>query len=496
MTPKRVLLAGAGTAGRMTLDEIRRHPQAGLEPVGFLDDDPALAGARVAGLPVLGRLDALVDVVRAERVGEVLIAIPTARGPVVRQLVALCARAHVPSRIVPGLMEIIRGDVHFEHIRPVRPEDLLGREVVEIVAEPVARVLHGRRVLVTGAGGSIGQELCRQMARFAPAHLLLLGRGENSIFEIEAELRDTCPGLAVESVIADIRDEGAMGRLAARARPEIVFHAAAHKHVPFMERFPSEAILNNVWGTLQVVRLAQAAGAARLVFISTDKAVHPRSVMGASKRLAEHLLQSLQQQGTDGATRLMAVRFGNVLSSRGSVVPLFQAQLRRGVPLTVTHPEATRYFMTIREACLLVLQASALGQGGEVFMLHMGEAVKIVELARDVVALSGFDPDAVPITFTGLRPGEKLHEELWAESDEALPSPHPRIVVARLGTLRVPDVLAEVHDLTERARRGDDAGIRRRLAEILPDYEAAARDGTRQGGTSDADRGAPEAGDR
>jgi FlaA1/EpsC-like NDP-sugar epimerase len=469
MATKRVLIAGAGTAGRMVVEEIRRHVESELLPVGFLDDDRQLAGATVLGLPVLGPLAALAGVVAAHQIAEVLIAIPSAHGALVRQLIGACAKARVPSRIVPGLMEIIRGDVHLEQIRPLRPEDLLGREVVEFVPGPVAAVLGGRRVLVTGAGGSIGQELCRQIARFEPERLLLLGRGENSIFDIEHELRDLLPALALESVIADVRDSEAMARIIGRVRPQVVFHAAAHKHVPYMERFASEAVLNNVWGTLQVVTAAQRAGVERLVFISTDKAVRPRSVMGASKRLAEHLLQALHAAG--GPTRLMAVRFGNVLASRGSVVPLFQAQLRRGVPLTVTHPDATRYFMTIREACLLVLQASALGQGGEVFMLHMGQAVRILDLARDVIALSGFDPDSVPIQFTGLRPGEKLHEELHAASDADLPPPHPQIHVARLGPLAVPDVVAAAQDLTALARRGEDAAIRARLAAILPDYE-------------------------
>jgi FlaA1/EpsC-like NDP-sugar epimerase len=471
MTSNRVLLAGAGTAGRMALDEIRRHPEAGLEPVGFLDDDAALQGTQVAGLPVLGRLDALVDVVRAHQVREVLIAIPSARGEVIRRLVGACARARVGSRIVPGLLEIIRGDVHFEQIRQVHPEDLLGREVVDFIAAPVREVLAGKRVLVTGAGGSIGQELCRQIARLQPASLLLLGRGENSIFEIEHELRDLHPDLALEGIIADVRDADMLMRVAERTRPQVVFHAAAHKHVPYMERTPVEAVLNNVWGTLSVVRMAEAAGSERLVFISTDKAVRPRSVMGASKRLAEHVLQSLNAAGSP--VRLLTVRFGNVLGSRGSVVPLFQAQLRRGVPLKVTHPDATRYFMTIREACLLVLQASALGTGGEVFMLRMGEAVRILELARDLIALSGFDPERVPIEFTGLRPGEKLHEELHAETDAALPSPHPRIVVARLGSLPVANVLEAVHELILQARGGDEAGVRARLLALLPDAHAA-----------------------
>jgi FlaA1/EpsC-like NDP-sugar epimerase len=469
MAPKRILIAGAGTAGRMAQDEIRRHPESALEPVGFLDDDPSLIGTLVGGLPVLGALDALPQVVRDVAVDEVLIAIPSAHGAVIRRLVALAARARVPSRIVPGMMEIIRGDVHFEQIRPVRPEDLLGREVVEFQAEPVQAVLAGRRVLVTGAGGSIGQELCRQIARFGPERLALVGRGENSIFEIEAELRDLHPDLAVDGIIADVRDAAGMTRLAGRLRPQVVFHAAAHKHVPYMERFPCEAVLNNVWGTEQVVGMAQAAGAERLVFISTDKAVRPRSVMGATKRLAEHLLQALH--GAGGPTRLMAVRFGNVLGSRGSVVPLFQAQLRRGAALRVTHPDATRYFMTIREACLLVLQASALGRGGEVFTLKMGQAVKILDLARDLVALSGFDPESVPIVFSGLRPGEKLHEELVADGESALPSPHPHILLAKLGPLPVADLQSAAHALIDLARRGDDTGVRRALAALLPDYE-------------------------
>lgn len=453
----------------MAVQQIRLHAHSGLEPVAFLDDATELQGTQVEGLPVLGKLEALVEMVQANQIDEVLIAIPSARGPVIRELITLCGQSRIPSRIVPGIMEIIEGDVHFEQIRPVAPEDLLGREVVELEQEPVREVLTGRRVLVTGAGGSIGQELCRQIARFEPAELQILGRGENSIFEIDRELQDIFPKLTVQSVIADIRDEKRMQRLANSLQPEVVFHAAAHKHVPYMESFPSEAVLNNIWGTLQTIRLAQAAGAQRLVFISTDKAVRPRSLMGASKRFAEHLLQVLQAEVPE--TLLMAVRFGNVLASRGSVVPLFQAQLRRGVPLTVTHRDATRYFMTIREACLLVLQASTLGKGGDVFTLNMGEAVRILDLARNVVALSGFDPKEVSIQFTGLRPGEKLHEELTADSDTALPSAHPQILMARLGELNVSNVVAEAEDLSMRARQGDEEGLHQRLQEILPDYQ-------------------------
>ena len=468
MKRKRILIAGAGTAGQMAVQQIRLHAESGFDPVAFLDDGSALQGTVVAGLPVLGKLDALVEVVRDNQIDEVLIAIPTARGPLIRQLITLCGRSRIASRIVPGLMEIIKGDVHFEQIRPVAPEDLLGREVVELEHDRVREVLNGRRILVTGAGGSIGQELCRQIAPFAPAELQILGRGENSIFEIDRELQDLFPRQTVRTVIADIRDEKRLQRLAATLRPEVIFHAAAHKHVPYMESFPSEAVLNNIWGTLQVVRMAQTAHSQRLVFISTDKAVRPRSVMGASKRFAEHMLQAMQAEMPD--TRLMAVRFGNVLASRGSVVPLFQAQLRRGVPLTVTHPDVTRYFMTIREACLLVLQASALGKGGEVFILKMGEAVRILDLARNLIALSGFDPEQVRIDFTGLRPGEKLHEELHADSDEAIASEHPRIDMARLGEWSVPDAVQEALALAQCAREGDERGVSERLQQILPDF--------------------------
>jgi FlaA1/EpsC-like NDP-sugar epimerase len=466
---KRVLLAGAGTAARMAVEQVREHPEAGLEPIGFLDDDPSLRDTEILGLPVLGGLDALVQTVRQHRVDDVLIAIPTAHGSVIRRLVSACGQAQVASRIVPGIMEIIRGDVHFEHIRPVRPEDLLVREVVELDDAAIAASLLGKRVMVTGAGGSIGQELCRRIAPFQPHEVVLLGRGENSVFEIDNELRDTYPGLRVEPQITDIRDADAVRRVVGARQPDVIFHAAAHKHVHYMERFPCEAVLNNVWGTLQVLRAAQEAGSERFVFISTDKAVRPSSVMGASKRFTEHVLQAIHAAGS--TTCIIAVRFGNVLASRGSVVTLFQAQLRRGVPLTVTHPEATRFFMTVREACLLVLQAASLGRGGEVFTLNMGEAVHIGELARDLVALSGFDPDRVEIRYTGLRPGEKLHEELHADTDSALPSPHPQLLVAKLGALRVDDALAAAADLTAHAQRGDGAAVRATLAAALGDYE-------------------------
>jgi len=466
---KRVLLAGAGTAARMAVEQVREHPEAGLEPVGFLDDDPSLHGTVLLGLPVLGGLTELVETVRQQRIDQVLIAIPTARGALIRRLVTACAQARVTSRIVPGILEIIRGDVHFDQIRPVRPEDLLGREVVEPDEEPIASSLRDRCVLITGAGGSIGQELCRRAASYRPRQVVLLGRGENSVFEIEHELRDTYPELAIEPQIVDIRDPSALRRVFTTYRPDVAFHAAAHKHVHYMERFPSEAVLNNVWGTLQVVRAAQEVGTERFVFISTDKAVRPRSVMGASKRLTEHVLQAIHAVGS--STRLIAVRFGNVLASRGSVVTLFQAQLRRGVPLTVTHPDATRFFMTVREACLLVLQAAAMGVGGEVFTLDMGEAVRIGELARDLVALSGFDPEQVEIKYTGLRPGEKLHEELHAETDASLPSPYPHLRVAQLGALQVEDALAAVDALIVLARDGDDVGVRRALVATLGDYE-------------------------
>ena len=470
---KRLIIVGAGEAGRMLAREVANRARGQFEMAGFLDDAPGLTGTSVDGFPVLGATSELPAVVSRERADAVLIAVPSAGREFVRRIVALCRDASVPYRIAPGLLEIIKGPVHLEQIRDVRPEDLLGRETVEFDEAEIASFLKGRVVLVTGAGGSIGSEICRQVARFELKRLVLLGRGENQIFEIEREMRAAHPRLAVMPAIIDVRDGDALGRVFDDVRPEIVYHAAAHKHVHYMEAFPSEAVKNNIAGTLNVIEAARAAGAARVVMLSTDKAAGPQGIMGATKRIAEFVMAS---RNTPGGPRLITVRFGNVLASRGSVVPLFVTQIHAGGPVTVSHEDATRFFMSIKEACMLVVQASLMGEGGEIFILKMGEPIRIAELARDLIALHGLRPGTdVKIEYTGLRPGEKLHESLVAAGEQAVASRHPQILRA---TSRVPagvDVDAVVAELARLAAAGDDDAIRAELARVIPDADFPAR---------------------
>jgi FlaA1/EpsC-like NDP-sugar epimerase len=383
-------------------------------------------------------------------------------------MVSLCRDAGTPYRIAPGLLEIVKGPVRLEQIRDVRPEDLLGRETAEFDEAEIGAFLSGKTVMVTGAGGSIGSEICRQVARFNVERLVLLGRGENQVYEIERELRERHPERDVVPAIIDVRDAHALKRTMVSFHPEIVYHAAAHKHVHYMEAFPAEAVKNNILGTLNVIDAAAAAGAARVVMLSTDKAVDPRGVMGATKRFAEYLMAA---RNTDTAgLRLVSVRFGNVLASRGSVVPLFVAQIRAGGPVTVSHEDATRYFMSIKEACVLVVQASLLGSGGEIFILKMGEPIRISELARDLIALHGLRAGSdIRIEWTGLRPGEKLHEALVAAGESAEPSPHPHILRAWPVLPEGVDVFESLARLTRLAVDDDGRGIRAELERVIPD---------------------------
>ncbi|MGE5553665.1 MAG: polysaccharide biosynthesis protein [Betaproteobacteria bacterium] len=421
---KRLLIIGAGDAGAMALREIQHATT--WQVVGFIDDDLRKRGHLVGGVPVLGGRESIPEAVKAKEVDEILIAMPSASRQTMRELFATAQKTGRPVRTLPALYELINGRVTVNQIREVQIEDLLGREPVETDIGAIAAYLSGRTVLVTGAGGSIGSELCRQIARYRPGRLILLGHGENSIFSIEQELRTTQPHLRLESAIADIRDGAKIDRLFAVWKPQVVFHAAAHKHVPLMEANPDEAVTNNVLGTRNLVEAADRTGAERFVMISTDKAVRPTSMMGCSKRVAEMIVQRANDHSR---TRFVAVRFGNVLGSRGSVIPLFKKQIAAGGPVTVTHPEMRRYFMTIPEAVQLVIQAGALGEGGEIFLLNMGEPVRILDLARDLIRLSGLEPDVdIPIVFSGPRPGEKLFEELHAEGEEVLPTSHPKIV--------------------------------------------------------------------
>jgi len=430
---RRVLIAGAGDAGAMVARELKHRNGNGTghnyNPVGFIDDDRGKQGQQILGLPILGARGDLFYLADRHAIEEVIIAMPSAPGRVVREIVNTCRELDVAVKTLPGISELIDGRVTVNSIREVHVEDLLRRDPVAVDLQEIATYLRGRTVLVTGAGGSIGSELCRQVVRFEPACLVLLGHDENPIFEIEHELGHKHPALRLETTIADIKDRAKINSVFNWYRPQIVFHAAAHKHVPLMEANPEEAVSNNIIGTRNVAEAADRVGSFAFVLISTDKTVNPTSVMGASKRVAEMFIQTLAGRSR---TRFAAVRFGNVLGSRGSVLPTFKEQIAHGGPVEVTHPEMTRYFMTIPEAVQLVIQAGAMAQGGEIFVLDMGEPVKILDLAEDLIRLSGFEPySEIDIRVTGIRPGEKLFEEILTPEEGTTATKHSQIYVAR-----------------------------------------------------------------
>lgn len=469
--PRRVLIVGAGSAGGLVARELLAHPSAGLLPVGFLDDATTKQGLRLQGLPVLGVLEELAEIVQSHGVDEVIIAMPSAPGSAIRKVLERARVAKVPARTVPSVREILSGRVRVTNLRPVQIQDLLRREPVQTDLEQVRELVRGKTVLVTGAGGSIGSELCRQVAEFGPARLVLLGHGENSIFLVHNELMGRCPPGTVVPVIADIRDRTRMFDVLTRYRPEIVFHAAAHKHVPLMEWNVVEAVTNNVQGTRNVIDAAAECGTERFVLVSTDKAVRPTSVMGATKRVAEQLVQDAAlAHGRD----FISVRFGNVLGSRGSAVPAFLKQIEAGGPLTVTHPEMRRFFMTIPEAVQLVLQAAVLGRGGDVLVLDMGDPIRIVDLARDLIRLSGLEEGRdIEIKFTGVRPGEKLYEELFFGAEMAAPTTHEKVLRARHVSLP-PDLSTATERLLAEAGGGaSEQVLRKRLEHLVPDFQPA-----------------------
>jgi FlaA1/EpsC-like NDP-sugar epimerase len=426
----RVLIVGAGDAGAMVLRDIVRNPSLGLEPVAILDDDPRKVGLELNGVPVRGTRASIPSLVAGLRVDQVLLAIPSATSELIRDVAALCEEAEVMLRVLPSVREVVGGRVSARDIRDLRIEDLLGRLQVQTDLEAVAGIIRGRRVLVLGAGGSIGSEIARQVASYEPSALALLDHDETHLHDL---LEDLDGAEGVDGTLVDIRDRDRLMATFMHHRPEVVFHAAAHKHVPLMERHPEEAVLTNVIGTANAVDAAVATGAERFVMISTDKAVRPTTVMGASKWLAEQLVRSVG----NGDCVFCAVRFGNVLGSRGSVIPTFLRQIARGGPVTVTDASMARYFMSVHESVQLVLQAAAISQGGEVLTLDMGEPVNILALAHKIIRLSGRVPNRdVPITIVGVRPGEKLVEDVVDPAEEPLPSSHPAIVVSRPG---IPD---------------------------------------------------------
>lgn len=424
---RKAIIIGAGDCGVLIAKEIMNNPNADLQIVGFIDDDAVKLKTRVFGIPVLGDRNSIGVIVEATNAEEIIIAMPSVGKDQVSEIIELCKETTAKTKIIPGLSDLITGKVSVTSLRDVDVEDLLGREPVRPDLNGIAEYVEDKIVLVTGAGGSIGSELSRQIASFSPKKLLLLGHGENSIYSIEMELRFNYPSLQLETIIADIQDRSRIDEVFRLHNPRVVFHAAAHKHVPLMERNPAEAVKNNVFGTRNVADAADKYQVERFVLISSDKAVNPSSIMGATKRMAEMYIQTLDASSN---TKFVAVRFGNVLGSRGSVIPRFRDQIMNGGPVTVTHPDMVRYFMTIPEAVQLVIQAGAFAQGGEIFVLDMGAPVKILNLAEDVIRLSGYEPyKDIDIAFTGMREGEKLFEELLLNEEEITKTKHNRIFV-------------------------------------------------------------------
>ncbi len=465
---KRFLIVGAGDAGEALLREMTRIRADEYHVVGFIDDDPLKQDMRIHGVSVLGTVDELPRICADEKIDEIGIAMPSATHKQLRRVVQVCQGAKIRFRTVPSITDIASGKLRVSQIRDVDINDLLGREVVQLDLAQIEQFLKNKVVLVTGAGGSIGSEMCRQVCHFEPKLLLLVEQAENPLFFIERELRRNFSGVSLEAVVCDITDRPRLEAIFAQHRPDVVIHAAAHKHVPLMETNAGEAVKNNVMGTMAVADAADAQGAEHFVMISTDKAVNPTSVMGSTKRVAEMYIQDLNQTSK---THFVTVRFGNVLGSNGSVVPIFKNQIAAGGPVTVTHPEMRRYFMTIPEASQLVLQAATMGQGGEIFVLDMGEPVKIVDLARELITLSGFRPgEDIEIAFTGMRPGEKLFEELSIAGEDMLPTRHPKIGIWKnigkdRGTLR-----GEIEGLIAVGRRGDYEGIVEAIKVLIPEY--------------------------
>ncbi len=469
-----VLIVGASDEGVAVAREMIRRPGGGYAPVGFVDPEPLKQPASILGLRVLGGIDDLPSVLATHRVDQVLIALPTQGGTVVRRVVEHARAAGVAHRIIPGVYELVSGQVTVQEIRDVAVADLLRREPVHLQDKAIAGYLRERVVLVTGGGGSIGSEIARHVALFAPEKLVLLGRGENSVHAIGLEMAHRHAELDCETVVTDLRDEASLRDVFERFRPAVVFHAAAHKHVPLMEANPEQAVFNNVMGTKNLTDLALEFGVERLVNISTDKAVNPTSVMGASKRVAEQIVHCAARECAEGCA-FVSVRFGNVLGSRGSVIPIFKQQIEQGGPVTVTHPDMKRYFMTIPEATQLVLQAGSQAVNGRVYVLDMGEAVRIVDLARDLIELSGKEVGAdIEIAFTGRRPGEKLFEELLLAEEGMDTSEHEKIFVARQSSPDDAGLDHSLGDLLRAASDRDPEAIRAAFKAMVPSYRSTA----------------------
>lgn len=465
---KRALIVGAGQAGEMLARDMLRNQDSPYQPVGFIDDDAGKRGMDMHGIPVHGPCERIPELAGQLEADLVLIALPSADSRALRRIVGICEKANLPFRALPPMQDLVSGQVSVKQLRDVRIEDLLGREKVTLDWESIRRGLTGHTVMVTGGGGSIGSELCRQVARLGPSRLLILDSSEYNLYRIDLELRREFPQLNLLACLADVSDADEIERLMRSHRPSVVFHAAAYKHVPLLEHQARAAVANNVFGTRIVAEKASAHGCEIFVLISTDKAVNPANVMGTSKRIAEICCQDLD---TRSNTRFVTVRFGNVLGSAGSVVPLFQEQIAKGGPVTVTHPDITRYFMTIPEACQLILQASVIGEGGEIFVLDMGDPVKIAYLAEQLILLSGRKPgEDVEIVYTGLRPGEKLYEELFHDAEHLAETRHPKIHLARSRTVTPEAVERAMNELRNAIDTANEAAILSVFSQLVPEY--------------------------
>lgn len=462
---QRVIVIGAGTGGEMIVRDMLRS--GSYIPVGLVDDEPELLKARIHGVPVLGPVKDLPSIARRYDVDSLIIAVPSASNMEMQHIVDMCEQTERPFRTLPPIQDIVSGKVGLQEIREVSIDDLLGRDKVELDWQSIQAALVGKAVLVTGGGGSIGSELCRQLARLGAAKVIVYDHSEFNLYQIDKELREKFPHLALHCVIGDVCDRAALNQLFTAFSPRLVFHAAAYKHVPILEAQAREAVRNNVIGTYEVAAAAERYGCENVVLISTDKAVKPSSVMGATKRFAELICES---KNHSSQTRYITVRFGNVLGSAGSVVPLFRRQIREGGPVTVTHPDATRYFMTIPEACQLILQASAIGEGGEIFVLEMGQSINITYLAEQMIRLSGREPGSdIPIVYTGLRPGEKLHEELFHAEEDLSPTSHDKLLLAAHSATDHERIQSLYEELQHASDIFDEEAIRRLLTEAVPE---------------------------
>lgn len=471
---KRVLIIGGGDAGSIVVKELRSHPELKSTPVAILDDDEMKIGKKLSGVPIVGSTKEVLNVVEKRQIDEVIIAMPSATRKKINDIYSGCSKTSCKVKILPSVSQLIDESVVMQKVRDVDIEDLLGREPVNLDIEEVSSYLKNQVVMVTGGGGSIGSELCRQIAGFSPKCLIILDNYENNAYEIQNELLYKHPELKLETIIANIREKQRLENIFRQYKPDVVFHAAAHKHVPLMEANPTEAIKNNVFGTLNVAKCADEFGTKRFVLISTDKAVNPTNIMGATKRIAEMIIQSLNRVSK---TEYVAVRFGNVLGSNGSVIPLFKKQIAQGGPVTVTHPEVTRFFMTIPEAVQLVIEAGAMAKGGEIFVLDMGDPVKISDLARNLIKLSGFEPDVdIKIKYTGLRPGEKLYEELLLNEEGLQATKNNKIFVAKPIHIDMAMLIRELDYLKE-VMATNSEGISEYIKLIVPTYKKAENSG-------------------